>query len=732
MGSGNLVLEWMIWLVAGLVGGAAACWWQARVFRRSEQTAAIGAVGLLGLGMVGVTHGPPAVFFTGLVLALGLLRWPSGDSREQPQARNWLRQRGDFNAVYFWMFILINTACDAALTRGLPGGMGEGVWFVTGRFFTYLTLTAGLWFVIRSHGRWAPRGAGVVGWLAVVVIPVLGILDSTMRLLWSKGLTSLFRELQVSDWADLRHMLKGGEVRITGGHMMVIAGLLLGFGMVFVVAGRLSRRRRWHVSPRRHLVVAVAAWLLLAVQQVFGLWWMPRETWMWQRRTCLLHLSPLSAPNGCASFDVAWHLDPVESRAGLKTKPAPDPVPVAAGAPPASSERPDVYLFIVETLRADGLQPAVTPFLSRWQAEECQRIRVAYSGSNATHLSWFAIFHGLPATVWKENHGIPQTSPVLKAAHDAGYQVEVRGAGTFDYVDMRTGNFGDGSDLAVLDYPKTTDSGYLDGISAREVRMIESVRKSVAASAPGTAFHVITLDSPHYPYKWGRDWTPPFPDYDPNPMFPVNPSASDVARIKTRYQNSLAWVDGRIADFVANLRRLGRYDNALIIFTGDHGEEFQEHGFWFHASALSPEQTTVPLLVKWPAKSGRGPDRAQASHLDIAPTMLEAIGCPESEWRHLPGRSLSQSDTGTVMVATRCASRDGEAMHWRRDGWQAAFSWSRTWTPEVPHRLWLERLNGPDGPVFLDSPAAYERELRARFPDVFPRFFSRFQLAEDP
>ena len=135
MGSGNLVLEWMVWLVAGLVGGAAACWWQARVFRRSKQTAAIGAVGLLGLGVVGLTHGPPAVFFTGLVLELGLLRWPSGDSREQPQARNWLRQRGDFNAVYFWIFILINTACDAALTRSLPGGMGEGVWFVTGRTF---------------------------------------------------------------------------------------------------------------------------------------------------------------------------------------------------------------------------------------------------------------------------------------------------------------------------------------------------------------------------------------------------------------------------------------------------------------------------------------------------------------------------------------------------------------------------------------------------------------------
>lgn len=729
MGQGNPMVEWMVWPVASLIGGAAACWWRERISLRSEKAAIIGALGLLVLGVVGMAGVPsPIVLLIDLCLVVSLLRWPAGDGQKPTETDSWLRQRTDFNAVYFWIFILINTACDAVISGSLPGGVGEAIWFVSGRFFTYVTLTAAMWFVIRFHGRWAPRGANVIGWIAMILIPVAGILDSTMRLLWSKGMTAFCQELQISGWADFRRVIKGGEVSVTGGQVAMLIGLIFCLSLTFVIAGRLSRHPRWQLSPRGHLVMAIAGWLMLTAQQALGLWWVPREARIWEYRTCLLQLSPLDVPNGCATFDVAWRLDPAGNGRTDGNKPTVEFS--GMNVPPAV--RPDIYLIIVETLRADGLRPDVTPFLSRWQAEECQRIGVTYSASNATHLSWFSIFHGLPASLWTDHRGRPQTAPFLIAAHDAGYQVEVRGAGTYDYMDMLAGNFGDAGKFRILEHANSANGHEHEEVPEREVRMIDSIRKSVKATPQGTAFHVVTLDAPHYPYKWGQDWKPPIADYDPNPVFPINPSSLDITRIKARYHNSLSWLDSRIAVFVSNLRQQGRYDNALIIITGDHGEEFQEHGFWFHASALSLEQTTVPLLVKWPVSRGRGPDRAQASHFDIAPTLLEVIGIPEKEWSHLPGRSLSQSGSGTAMVATRCASRDSEAMHWRREGWQAAFSWPRAWLAETPHQIWLERLDGPSGRVLLDSPAAYEAALRTRFPDVFPRFFNHFELVKEP
>ncbi len=37
-------------------------------------------------------------------------------------------------------------------------------------------------------------------------------------------------------------------------------------------------------------------------------------------------------------------------------------------------------------------------------------------------------------------------------------------------------------------------------------------------------------------------------------------------------------------------------ESTVVIITGDHGEEFYEHGYWGHTSAYSPEQVKVPLF----------------------------------------------------------------------------------------------------------------------------------------
>jgi len=49
------------------------------------------------------------------------------------------------------------------------------------------------------------------------------------------------------------------------------------------------------------------------------------------------------------------------------------------------------------------------------------------------------------------------------------------------------------------------------------------------------------------------------------------------------------------------LKKKKLYDNTLIIFTSDHGEEFGEHGTWaMHSHTLFNDQLHVPLLIKLP------------------------------------------------------------------------------------------------------------------------------------
>jgi arylsulfatase A-like enzyme len=76
------------------------------------------------------------------------------------------------------------------------------------------------------------------------------------------------------------------------------------------------------------------------------------------------------------------------------------------------------------------------------------------------------------------------------------------------------------------------------------------------------------------------------------------------------------------------LRARGLYDESLIVLVADHGEEFAEHGGFDHGRTLYDELLRVPLLIKLPRSLGIAPRRiaAPASSLDLAPTLLAAIG----------------------------------------------------------------------------------------------------------
>jgi hypothetical protein len=72
------------------------------------------------------------------------------------------------------------------------------------------------------------------------------------------------------------------------------------------------------------------------------------------------------------------------------------------------------------------------------------------------------------------------------------------------------------------------------------------------------------------------------------------------------YRGEVKHADEEIGRFFAQLKADGLYDNALVIVTADHGEEFFEHGGWWHGTTLYDEQVHVPLLVKLPNNARAG------------------------------------------------------------------------------------------------------------------------------
>jgi len=68
--------------------------------------------------------------------------------------------------------------------------------------------------------------------------------------------------------------------------------------------------------------------------------------------------------------------------------------------------------------------------------------------------------------------------------------------------------------------------------------------------------------------------------------------------LRELYDAEVRHVDESIGRLLEQIRALKLYDDALIILTSDHGEEFWEHGAFEHGHSLYDELLRVPLIVK--------------------------------------------------------------------------------------------------------------------------------------
>ncbi|PYQ04708.1 MAG: hypothetical protein DMF82_10055 [Acidobacteria bacterium] len=90
------------------------------------------------------------------------------------------------------------------------------------------------------------------------------------------------------------------------------------------------------------------------------------------------------------------------------------------------------------------------------------------------------------------------------------------------------------------------------------------------------------------------------------------------------YDGSIRGMDTEIGRLVERLRGLGLDRKVLLVFTGDHGEEFYEHGRAFHGQSVYGEMNNMPLVVWGPGVIPAGKTIEQTVQtVDLMPTLLE-------------------------------------------------------------------------------------------------------------
>jgi len=360
-------------------------------------------------------------------------------------------------------------------------------------------------------------------------------------------------------------------------------------------------------------------------------------------------------------------------------------------------KRPDIILFVADTLRADALsayrdQPSappaeVTPILDAF-GRGATLFERAWSPSPWTLPSHATLFTGLAP----EQHGtlreelqLPRDlTTVAERLRVAGYRTEsTADTGFLEPV------FGLDQGFEVY----LTRQTHVADQSRSLPNLLAMTQRAIDADDGRPLFlfaHTFRVHAPYYvtpetaaQFALPPEFTTGWSDFQTrvNSAFPKAlelRSGVDPDKLMARFGDEMRWryyggvhdLDRGFGELLKQIERSGMATDTTVIFTSDHGEAFGELGQMLHGEGLHDGVTRIPLIVRGP-RFGARIDRRSASLADVALTVLELAG--ESTVSPGPGRSLLQQAADRPVY---------QSMHYGTTRW-AVVDW--------PHRyLWDE------------------------------------------
>lgn len=322
--------------------------------------------------------------------------------------------------------------------------------------------------------------------------------------------------------------------------------------------------------------------------------------------------------------------------------------PVLRHASPAAADKPNIILVVVDTLRSDyAAQAAKEDGGFGMLRQDGVTFSRAYAQASWTRPSIATILTAQYPSVHGTEHKmdiLPNNANTLaevlkgQGYWTAAFTTNINVAPIF--------NFQQGFDefhyLAPSFYFGATDSAtklavYKGLRAAREkvsssmwvenfyqdAHVVDaSVEEWMGSKPPQPFFLFVHYMDPHDPY-----FEIPYNGRGIARVTNPNPPAESADEMRTLYAENVRYHDKYLKQFFDRLKAQGLYDNSIIAITADHGEEFHEHGGWWHGTTLYEEALHIPLMFKRAKESEPGHLRTDlARSLDIGPTLLAAAG----------------------------------------------------------------------------------------------------------
>ncbi len=279
----------------------------------------------------------------------------------------------------------------------------------------------------------------------------------------------------------------------------------------------------------------------------------------------------------------------------------------------------NILFFVLESWRSGMVKPEFTPNIHAF-AQHSYQFNNHLSGGNVTITGLFTLLYGLHPSYLDQVKAAPLNYQTVlnQTLQQHNYQTQVYTPSDLSRFSMRQMFFGGiaNSDYHYVDEHKRTEDNDATALN----KLVSDINSDTIDARPWYRF--IFLTSSHYPYDYPEEHNIYTPVGKPG-GFVLNKSIDPEPYIND-YKNSLHYMDALFGEMLAALKSSGQLDNTIVILTGDHGEEFNDHqlGYWGHGSNFTREQTSAPLIVRLPGQQQGEVITKRSSHIDIVPTLL--------------------------------------------------------------------------------------------------------------
>ena len=334
--------------------------------------------------------------------------------------------------------------------------------------------------------------------------------------------------------------------------------------------------------------------------------------------------------------------DFLKSRTNIREPEGPANASLVANLGPSSGAKPNIFIFVIDSLRRDFLSPynpaiTSTPEFAKFATDSIV-FENAFTRYAGTALSEPAIWVGAMQLHKQYIEPFYPMNNLQKLAEAEGYHSYVSLDPILQRVVAKSRSLteldGDLKVMSEYDYAVATGGSAASAASSTKSRKSWSTLDFVSTLGELEA----KLDARPDKHE------PVFVYTQPQNIHTLTLEQSSSGKSRREISaDEIQRMDGAFGRFIEFLKSRGLYDNSIVIVTSDHGDSYGEFGRFGHADFLFPEVIRIPLIIHLPPqlrKQAAYDPRSVVFSLDITPSLYYLLGHRPTTNRELFGRPL--------------------------------------------------------------------------------------------